>query len=217
MAPHPERHTHPGVAHPVVTKAGVVAVRAGPPMVCAARGPPRRRHLCDVCGKTLLGGEQSGPSQPEARRTMASQPQHRPHCCECDCPLVAPSVVAVRRLWPRVAGERQQPRAGGRLPRLCTRRASPAVTASGHRMVQSKWCRVTRGVRCSTWRTRASRTRQGTIARLGLIGWQLLSRQPMAANRGRGRTRRAAGRRQVRRPVQAPGRRRLCPVPGSQA
>jgi len=30
MAPHPERHTHPGVAHPVVTKAGVVAVRAGP-------------------------------------------------------------------------------------------------------------------------------------------------------------------------------------------
>jgi len=49
----------------------VVAVRAGPWMVCAARGPPRRGHMRDVCGQTLLGGEQSWPSQPEARRTMA--------------------------------------------------------------------------------------------------------------------------------------------------
>ncbi len=38
------------------------------------------------------------PPQPEVRRAMAPQPRHRPHCCECDCPLVAPSVVAVRRL-----------------------------------------------------------------------------------------------------------------------
>ncbi len=49
----------------------VVAVRAGPWMVCAARGLPRRGHMRDVCGQTLLGGEQSWPSQPEARRTMA--------------------------------------------------------------------------------------------------------------------------------------------------
>ncbi len=53
-------------------------------------------------------------------------------------------VRGVRESHPHQPGERRQPRARVRLPHLCTHRTSPAVTASGHRMVQSKWCRVTR-------------------------------------------------------------------------
>jgi len=64
---------------------------------------------------------------------MAPQPRHRPHCCECDCPLVAPSVVAVRVARFGLEVRTREPGAGQRglsRPELAVSQ-DPVVAATG--------------------------------------------------------------------------------------